>query len=96
MSANPKAGCRRTELTIGKRGSATLQPSRPSCVTSDCARPLGNGYWRSRTALETWHTERRVSVEAGMAITPSGVVEYIIRTKVPAKDREAVRDALPV
>jgi hypothetical protein len=48
------------------------------------------------TALETWHTERRASVEAGMVITPSGVVEYILRTEIPAADREAVRDALPV
>jgi hypothetical protein len=31
-----------------------------------------------------------------MVITPSGVVEYIIRTEVPAEDGEAVRDALPV
>lgn len=35
-------------------------------------------------------------MEVEMVITPSGVVEYIIRTEVPAEDGEAVRDALPV
>jgi len=48
------------------------------------------------TALENWHTVRRESAEMKMVITPSGVVEYIIRTQVPTEDREAIRDALPV
>ena len=41
------------------------------------------------TALENGHTERRKSVGVKMVITPCGVVEYIIRTEVPAEDREA-------
>ena len=39
--------------------------------------------------MENWHTERRKSVEVRMVVTPCGVVEYIIRTEVPAEDREA-------
>ena len=47
-------------------------------------------------ALENWRAIRRESVEAEMAVTtPSGVVEYLVRT-IPPEDREAVRDALPV
>ena len=39
---------------------------------------------------------RRDSVEAEMAVTnPSGAVEYLVRS-IPADDREAVREVLPV
>jgi hypothetical protein len=47
-------------------------------------------------AVENWRTVRRQSVDVEMALrTPSGVVEYLVRS-IPAEDREAVRDALPV
>jgi hypothetical protein len=47
-------------------------------------------------ALENWRAMRGDSVEAEMAVTtPSGAVEYLVRA-IPAGDREAVRDALPV
>ena len=47
-------------------------------------------------ALENWRAMRRASVEAEMAVTnPSGAVEYLVRS-IPADDREAVCDVLPV
>ena len=47
------------------------------------------------TAVENWQTMRKDSVEMTVT-TPGGAVEYIVRTQVPAEDREEVRDALPV
>jgi len=47
-------------------------------------------------ALENWRTSRADSVKVEMEVTtPSGAVEYLVRS-IPAADREAVRDALPV
>ena len=47
-------------------------------------------------ALENWRAMRGDSVDAVMAMTtPSGAVEHLVRA-IPAEDREAIRDSLPV
>ena len=47
-------------------------------------------------ALENWRTMRKDSVEVETEVTtPIAAVEYLLRS-IPAEDREAVRDALPV
>ena len=47
-------------------------------------------------AMENWRTVRKDSVNVEMEVTiPSGAVEYLVRL-IPAEDRLAVRDALPV
>ena len=47
-------------------------------------------------ALDNWRTMRKdsLTVEAEVT-TPSAAVDYLVRS-IPAEDREAVRDALPV
>jgi hypothetical protein len=46
--------------------------------------------------LKDWLTTRKESVKVEMEVTtPRGAVEYLVRS-IPAEDREAVRDALPV
>ncbi len=47
-------------------------------------------------AVANWKTMRRDSVEVAMSVeTPRGVVEYSLSTIADAREREAVRRALP-